>query len=145
MTDRTTEEARKAFIAVANDRGYDTANAYDTERSRWVFFNPMTADLWAFWQAALQWQAEQQKGDDGRGLEACVTCGQPAASPHGVPTVTDAMVDAYLKANDAYWQRTDQLPTPPNKWRTGTPREATRESLAAALSSLPQAPQGEQG
>lgn len=65
MTDRTTEEARKAFIAVANDRGYDTAHAYDTDRSRWVFFNPMTADLWAFWQAALHWQAEQQKREAG--------------------------------------------------------------------------------
>jgi hypothetical protein len=54
-------------------------------------------------------------------------------SPSPAPEVTDAMVDAYLKANDAYWKRTDELPTPPNKWRTGTPREATRESLRAAL------------
>lgn len=51
------------------------------------------------------------------------------------PEVTDAMVDAYLRANDAYWKRTDELPTPPNKWRTGTAREATRESLRAALAA----------
>lgn len=56
--------------------------------------------------------------------------------------VTDAMVDAYLKANDAYWKQTDQLPSPPDKWRTGTPREATRVSLAAALSQTMQ-PQAE--
>lgn len=58
------------------------------------------------------------------------TAGVPAVA---APEVTDAMVDAYLQANDAYWKRTDELPTPPNKWRTGTPREATRESLRAAL------------
>lgn len=58
----------------------------------------------------------------------------------GGHAVTDAMVDAYLKANDAYWRRTDQLPTPPDKWRTGTPREATRESLRAALAIPPAQP-----
>ena len=61
----------------------------------------------------------------------------PPASAAGERDVTDAMVDAYLKANDAYWHRTDQLPKPPNKWRTGTPREAVRESLVAALASKP--------
>lgn len=52
-----------------------------------------------------------------------------------------AMADAYLRANDAYWRRTDALPTPPDKWRTGTAREATRESLRAAFAVL--AAQGE--
>jgi hypothetical protein len=48
--------------------------------------------------------------------------------------VTEAMVTVYLKTNDAYWKRTDELPaTNPGKWRQGTPREATRESLKAAL------------
>lgn len=52
-------------------------------------------------------------------------------APEGV---TEAMVTAYLTANDAYWKRTDELPaTNPSKWRNGTPREATRESLQAAL------------
>jgi hypothetical protein len=51
------------------------------------------------------------------------------------PAVTEAMVTAYLHANDAYWKRTDELPTPPDKWRTGTPREATRVSLEAALAT----------
>jgi len=58
-----------------------------------------------------------------------------AAVVQGVGQVTDAMVTAYLQANDAYWKRTDELPTAPHKWRTGTPREATRESLQAALSA----------
>lgn len=40
------------FRAWADGEGYDTAHNYDTERSRWVFFNPMTADLWKCWQAA---------------------------------------------------------------------------------------------
>ncbi len=55
------------------------------------------------------------------------------------PLPSEAMIDAYLQANDAYWKRTDDLPTPPGKWRTGTVREATRESLRAALAA--QAPQ----
>jgi hypothetical protein len=55
-----------------------------------------------------------------------------AATP--APEVTEVMVTAYLTANDAYWKRTDELPaTNPGKWRNGTPREATRESLQAAL------------
>lgn len=62
------------------------------------------------------------------------TCrARPGVAIPPAPEVTDAMVDAYLKANDAYWKRTDELPTAPGKWRTGTPREATRESLRAAL------------
>lgn len=47
--------------------------------------------------------------------------------------VTDAMVDAYLKANDAYWRETDTQPKSPTKWRNGNPKEATRVSLAAAI------------
>lgn len=65
-----------------------------------------------------------------------------AAQPVGA--VTDAMVDAYLQANDAYWRETDALPTRPDKWRNGTPREATRVSLAAALASPPRAIPAEQ-
>jgi hypothetical protein len=53
---------------------------------------------------------------------------------------TDAMITAYLTANDAYWKRTDELAVPPDKWRTGTPYEATRESLRAALASTSPAP-----
>jgi hypothetical protein len=68
--------------------------------------------------------------------------GVPAVA---APEVTDAMVDAYLKANDAYWKRADELPTPPNKWRTGTPREATRESLRAALAAGVPGPYGSRG
>lgn len=66
------------------------------------------------------------------GLTVQAAPGVPAAT---APKVTDAMVDAYLRANDAYWKRTDELPAPPDKWRTGTPREATRESLRAALAA----------
>lgn len=49
--------------------------------------------------------------------------------------VTDGMVQAYLKANDKYWRDTDKLPTPPDKWRTGTPYGATRAGLIAALAA----------
>lgn len=68
----------------------------------------------------------------------CPDCGETtesAATPAAPGEVTDAMVDAYLKANDAYWKRTDELPKSSVKWRNGTPREATRESLIAALSN----------
>lgn len=40
------------FSTWAAGEGYDIAQTYDTERSRWVFLNPMTADLWKAWQAA---------------------------------------------------------------------------------------------
>jgi hypothetical protein len=52
--------------------------------------------------------------------------------------VTDEMVDAYLKANDAYWKRTDELPRPTNKCCAGTPKEATAESLRAAIAAEPE-------
>ena len=57
-----------------------------------------------------------------------------------VPAITDAMVDAYLQANDAYWREVDALATDLTKpWRQGTPKEATRVSLAAALTAAPSA------
>lgn len=40
-----------AFVAWAAGEGYDTAHTYDTDRSVWIAFNPMTADLWRAWQA----------------------------------------------------------------------------------------------
>ena len=49
------------------------------------------------------------------------------------PIVTDEMVTAYLKANDEYWRKVDEIAPPIGVWRNGTPREATRESLRAAL------------
>jgi hypothetical protein len=55
---------------------------------------------------------------------------------------TQAMVDAYLAANLQYWKTTDELPTPPNRWRTGTASAATCESYRAMLAAAPQqAPQ----
>lgn len=57
---------------------------------------------------------------------------------------THEMVTAYLPANDAYWKRTDELPnTNPSRWRQGSVREATRESLCAALAAEPQKPQAD--
>lgn len=56
MTDDTlpmTDEDREVenFKVWASERGLDIAHAYDSERSRWVFWNPMTADLWDAWKA----------------------------------------------------------------------------------------------
>ena len=51
------------------------------------------------------------------------------------PIVTDEMVTAYLKANDEYWRKVDEIAPPIGVWRNGTPREATRESLRAALAA----------
>lgn len=49
----TTIHEIEAFRAWANRAGYDTAHTYDTERSRHLFLNPMTADLWRAWRAAI--------------------------------------------------------------------------------------------
>lgn len=58
----------------------------------------------------------------------------PGSKPEQIePVVTDEMIAAYLVANNDYWNRTDELPKHPAKWRTGTPSEATRVSLEAAL------------
>tara|TARA_R110001599_G_scaffold171353_1_gene362394 strand:- start:423633 stop:424574 length:942 start_codon:yes stop_codon:yes gene_type:complete len=57
---------------------------------------------------------------------------------HGLK-VTDEMVKAYLAANDKYWHESDAMPrTSPSKFRNGTPMEATRVSLEAALAVLQQ-------
>ena len=53
--------------------------------------------------------------------------------------VTDAMVEAYLSINEAYWQRTDDMPIAykkPSRWRQGTLEEATRESLQSVFKLL---------
>lgn len=52
-------EPIRAFAEYANDKGYDIAYTYDTERSRWVFLNPMTADLWRFWLASREEAMEE--------------------------------------------------------------------------------------
>lgn len=52
-------EPIRAFAEYANDKGYDIAYTYDTERSRWVFLNPMTADLWRYWQEATRLAMER--------------------------------------------------------------------------------------
>jgi hypothetical protein len=65
---------------------------------------------------------------------------EPSAQGEPVATVTEEMVTAYLTANDAYWKRIDGEPTKLGKWRNGTPSEATRISLMAALASAPSTP-----
>ena len=55
-----------------------------------------------------------------------------------VPVVpTPEMIEAYLKANEAYWLRADELPRPACKWRAGTPKEATAEGYRAMLAAAP--------
>lgn len=87
-------------------------------------------------------------GHEGRGLYVWLTeypeegslmlASAPAAPAQ--PSVTEEMVTAYLTANDAYWKRVDGEPTKLGKWRNGTPSEATRVSLMAALASAPSTP-----
>lgn len=65
----------------------------------------------------------------------------PPAEPAQIE-ITDAMVAAYLAANTAYWQEVDALPLNtrnPSVWRSGTPSDATRVSLRAALAAAPTA------
>jgi hypothetical protein len=76
-----------------------------------------------------------------RGEEGVGEAGEADRAKRGeAVNVTDEMVDAYLKANDAYWNRTDELPRPPGKWCAGTSKEATAESLRAALAAAPKEP-----
>ncbi len=67
----------------------------------------------------------------------------PTAVVEAVPlAVTDEMVESYLRANSAYWHQVDAMPRDITKpWRQGTPSEATRVSLEAALGIAPKAAQ----
>jgi len=49
----TQDKDRAAFEAWAKSKGHDVAYTYDTERSQHVWLNPMAADLWEAWQAAI--------------------------------------------------------------------------------------------
>lgn len=46
------DDREQRFRDWACAKGYDVAYTYDTERSRHVWLNPMTNDLWGAWQAA---------------------------------------------------------------------------------------------
>lgn len=52
-------EPIRAFAEHAKAEGHDTAYTYDTERSRWVFLSPMTADLWRYWHEATRQAMER--------------------------------------------------------------------------------------
>ena len=63
----------------------------------------------------------------------------PAAVPPGYVLVpiepTRKMVEAYLSANSAYWERIDAMPTKIGVWRNGTPKEATEVSYRAMIAA----------
>lgn len=65
------------FMTWASEAGYDTAYTYDTERSRWLFLNPMTADLWDAWKARAAIAAKPLSFEDSV-TEAKVCCGEYA-------------------------------------------------------------------
>lgn len=50
---------------------------------------------------------------------------------------TEEMIKAYLTANTAYWERTDNIIRPPGRWRTGRPTEATFEGYQAMIAAAP--------
>ncbi|RYF31383.1 MAG: hypothetical protein EOO23_02780 [Comamonadaceae bacterium] len=54
-----TEAMREQFDVWARNKGHDMAGTYDTERSRWVWLSPMTADLWGAWLAS---RSSEDKG-----------------------------------------------------------------------------------
>lgn len=153
MTDRTTEEsiqaATQAWLRCREDRHSP----------------PSPSEVWA---AALQWQAEQQKGEADpldMSLPCDITVGhvtmskgvslrslvfrmkalyelaQEAASPHGVPPgyvlvpkePTPEMVEAWHRGYEK------------GQWNADSWDSAFSVAYKAMLSSLPQAPQGEQG
>jgi hypothetical protein len=53
----TTQQQRKPqfkeFIEWAGSQGYDCAYTCNSDTGEWIALNPMTADLWKSWQAAL--------------------------------------------------------------------------------------------
>ena len=111
---------------------------------KWRHFlgNPDVIEpFWTEWEPCTERQyqyALATPDHEGRAL-----CEMPLASAPAAPAqacVTEEMVKAYLTANDAYWKRIDGEPTKLGKWRNGTPSEATRVSLMAALASAPSTP-----
>ena len=90
------------FIAWANSEGHDTAYTYDTDRSRWLKFNPLTADLWKAWQAALEaGRAQQSEPIDAasRGwLAALSDAYHTVAREHTKGKLKEVL--AYLAANE---------------------------------------------
>lgn len=137
---------REAFEAFMSSPPYerDVARFPDNATSAWPGnYKAIDIDLaWCAWQVRASKAAASTQGTAeprSRALHPTwyadnlnVPAPQ-AALPAGV---TEAMVTAYLTANDAYWHKTDELPQEnPGKWRNGTPREATRVSLEAALAS----------
>lgn len=145
--DSGTDPERERFEAWAKPRGWSVVSAHGRYR------DDFTRQAFAIWLAALSSSpqggaaAQEPIGEIRKddlnvfyggilppvGTKLYTSPGEPPAV--AAPPVTEAMVTAYLTANDAYWKRTDELPRSPDKWRTGTPREATRVSLAAALAS----------
>jgi hypothetical protein len=65
-----TADEREQFKAWAAREGYDTAHTYDTERSRWVWLSPMTADLRRAWLACLCFAASPAPADRGAEQDA---------------------------------------------------------------------------
>jgi hypothetical protein len=114
------------------------------------------AVAWAAFQSYPVDHAEDSDDEQRKAVEAAVRAALSSipdvkAVPVGYALVplepTEDMVKAYLQANNAYWQRTDEMPPPPNRWRTGRPFEATAESykaMIAAASSAQKEP-GETG
>lgn len=92
-------------------------------------------------------KSQEQQAPEPKPCQACdpsvgYTCEEhgepeqqaPAVQEDAEQVVTEEMVTAYLAANTAYWQQQDELPLKnPSKWRNGTPQDATRFSLEAAL------------
>lgn len=74
-------------------------------------------------------------------LRQQVEQGKRDAVPEGwvaVPVIaTEEMVSAYLHANRNYWTEHDKQQRQPDKWRNGTPQEATAESYVAMISAAP--------
>ncbi len=84
-------------------------------------------------EAAGAWGAAVAKAERALAEALAEQQAEPSAD---APIITDAMVSAYLNANDAYWVGVDKGPEKPGVWRNGTPREATRVSLQAAFAAM---------
>ena len=70
---------------------------------------------------------------------AAVAQPEPVGEWRWVPVEpTPEMIDAYLKANAGYWVEADKLTPRPDKWREGTPKQATAVGYAALIAAAPQ-------
>ena len=75
----TNDQMRREFYEMAGLDGQDTARAFNGNIGDWVYLNPMTQDLYRYWQAATlkanQWRPIASAPKTGEWIIACDSTG----------------------------------------------------------------------